>query len=71
MWQDYKQPIGINMEIPSVRILVVGDSGAGKTTLLKKLCNVSEDVMAHPHHWTTGCEQHVLVRINTARIAVH
>ena len=53
------------MEIPSVRILVVGDSGAGKTTLLRKLCNASEDVKVHAHRWTTGCDQHVLVRIKT------
>ncbi|CCI49918.1 unnamed protein product [Albugo candida] len=50
---------------------VVGDSGAGKTTLLKKLCNVSEDVMAHPHHWTTGCEQHVLMHTHTNQRGEH
>nr|CCA20678.1 conserved hypothetical protein [Albugo laibachii Nc14] len=65
------RPIGINMEIPSVRILVVGDSGAGKTTLLRKLCNASEDVKVHAHRWTTGCDQHVLIHTHRNQHGQH
>uniref|UniRef100_K3WD38 Uncharacterized protein n=1 Tax=Globisporangium ultimum (strain ATCC 200006 / CBS 805.95 / DAOM BR144) TaxID=431595 RepID=K3WD38_GLOUD len=51
------------MEIPSVRVLVVGDSGVGKTTLLRAICrDPSEGAAAAPQHrWTTGCDVHVLL----------
>lgn len=53
------------MEIPCVRVLVVGDSGVGKTTLLGALCrdpaDGKRDTSAAPHRWTTGCDVHVLV----------
>lgn len=53
------------MEIPSVRVLVVGDSGVGKTTLLRVVCrdpSVARDSSsAQSHRWTTGCDVHVLV----------
>lgn len=54
------------MEIPSVRVLVVGDSGVGKTTLLQALCRDEKVTDANDpppsHRWTTGCDVHVLVR---------
>lgn len=53
------------MEIPSVRVLVVGDSGVGKTTLLHAVCrdpSAARDAGAvQSHRWTTGCDVHVLV----------
>ncbi|GAB9470113.1 Ras-like protein [Globisporangium polare] len=52
------------MEIPSVRVLVVGDSGVGKTTLLHAVCrhpSAARDAGAvQSHRWTTGCDVHVL-----------
>lgn len=54
------------MEIPSVRVLVVGDSGVGKTTLLRAVCRdpsaPRDAASAVQHRWTTGCDVHVLVR---------
>ncbi|DBA05335.1 TPA: hypothetical protein N0F65_007497 [Lagenidium giganteum] len=54
------------MEIPSVRVLVVGDSGVGKTTLLQALCRhamgtTMGDESAPAHRWTTGCDIHVML----------
>lgn len=56
------------MEIPSVRVLVVGDSGVGKTALLGALCREPAGLPgAAPsllsHRWTTGCDAHVFVRL--------
>ena len=52
------------MEIPSVRVLVVGDSGVGKTSLLRAICKVNGASDAPPQRlqWTTGCDVHVMVQ---------
>jgi ABC-type molybdenum transport system ATPase subunit/photorepair protein PhrA len=63
----------MEMEIPSVRVLVVGDSGVGKTALLAAICRESSASLAAlgapavsgalpALRWTTGCDAHVLVR---------
>ncbi|TYZ62676.1 hypothetical protein PybrP1_011300 [[Pythium] brassicae (nom. inval.)] len=53
------------MELPSVRVLVLGDSGVGKTTLLRAACRDPaaarrEGPAAAAPQWTTGCDVHVL-----------
>jgi GTPase SAR1 family protein len=57
------------MDLPSARILVVGDSGTGKTCLLKSLCHVEDEIQQATKiqsipttQWTIGCDLHVLVR---------
>lgn len=55
------------MELPSVRVIVLGDSGVGKTTLLRAACRepttARRDEPAAAPQWTTGCDVHVLVRL--------
>jgi GTPase SAR1 family protein len=70
------------MEIPSVRVLVVGDSGVGKTSLLQSICSratanqsnsysyhekgsTTSTPLAPPTRWTTGCDLHLLVSLDT------
>ncbi len=48
------------MELPAVRVLVVGDSGVGKTTLLRALCQDTSNTCDATHRWTIGCDVHVL-----------
>ncbi len=47
--------------IPSVRVLVLGDSGVGKTCLVTHLCT-GRPVTDKPD-WTVGCNVEVMVRV--------